>query len=194
MSSTFKSSLVSLAKDKSYESPALPWLDGDLTNPIPSIGINSAAIPTAELIIDSAVGLSGSYPFDITINTGAGTCTFIYGTINGVAPTNISSALAISTSGTAYVYLQCSATNGVFTSSTIATSLTAPSPISNNIGYPPNSFVVPIHVVVNGVPFRIINKTSLQAISKEVFRIQKTITTPDMLPYDSYYTWSISDV
>ena len=153
-----------------------------------------SAVDTAITDADGGGGTVTTYPFDITINTGAGTCTFVYGTINGVAPTNINSTLTIATSGTRYVYLLCSATNGVFTSSTINISGTQPAPIGTSLGYPPNSFIVPIHVVVNGTAFRVINRTSLQALSKEAFRVQKLLTTPDMLPYDSYYTWSISDV
>ena len=194
MPSTFKSTLGSLAKEKPYETPPVSWLDGDLTNPIPSRGINSASIPTAELIIDSESSALQSAPFDITIDSGSGYCTFTYGTVNGVAPTNINSTLSVSLSGTQYVYLACSSVDGVFNSSTIYTGGSAPSLIGTSIGYPPNSFSILIHVVVNGTAFRVIGRSSLQALSKEAFRTQKIITTPDMLPYDSYYTWSISDV
>lgn len=152
-----------------------------------------SAIDTA--IDDADGGGSGSstvYPFDITVASGV--ATFAYGTINGIAPTNIGSSLSISMTGTQYVYLACSAVDGSFVSSTISIGSSAPGLISTNIGYPPNSFSILIHVVVSGTPFRVINRSSLQAISKEAFRTQKVITTPDMLPYDSYYTWSISDV
>lgn len=135
---------------------------------------------------------TSTYPFDITVVSG--NATFIYGTVNGVAPTNIGSTLTISMSGTRYVYLTCSAVDGIFTSSTINISSTAPAAIGTNIGYPPNTFYILIHVVVDGVPIRVINRSSLQALSKEAFRTQKVMTTPDMLPYDTYYTWSISDV
>ena len=142
----------------------------------------------------SGGGTTTTYPFDITIDPGSGNCTFIYGTMNGIAPTNIGSTLTVALTGTRYVYLACSAINGVFSSSTITIGSSSPTPIGTNIAYPPNSFSVLIHVVVNGVAFRVINRSSLQALSKEVFRSQKVMTTPDMLPYDSYYTWSISDV
>lgn len=152
------------------------------------------AVDTAIADAEGTGGGTATYPFDITIDSGSGYCTFIYGTMNGIAPTNIGSTLSVSLSGTQYVYLACSAVDGVFSSSTITIGSSAPSVIGTNIGYPPNSFSVLLHVVVNGTPFRIINRSSLQALSKEAFRTQKVMTTPDMLPYDSYYTWSISDV
>ena len=142
----------------------------------------------------SGGGTTTTYPFDITIDPGSGNCTFIYGTMNGIAPTNIGNTLSVSMTGTRYVYLACSAVNGVFTSSTITIGSSSPTPIGTNIAYPPNSFSVLIHVVVNGTAFRVINRTSLQALSKEAFRVQKSMFTPDTLPYDSYYTWSVSDV
>lgn len=158
-------------------------------------GLQDAIKRSVDSAIQNADGGGGatlSYPFDVTIS--GGFATFVYGTVNGVAPTNITSSIAVSMSGTSYIYLSCSATNGVFTGSSITVSATQPTPTGTNIGYPPNSFNIPIHVVVNGVAFRVINRTSLQALSKEAFRVQKLLTTPDMLPYDSYYTWSISDV
>jgi hypothetical protein len=161
-------------------------------------GLQQAIKKAVDTAITDADGGGGTvtttYPFDITVNVSAGTFTLVTGTVNGIVPNNINNTFTISTVGTRYVYITCSAINGVFTGCTINVGSSQPAPIGTNIAYPQNSFNIPIHVVVNGTAFRVINRTSLQVLSKEVFRVQKSMFTPDTLPYDSYYTWSVSDV
>lgn len=131
-----------------------------------------------------------SYPFAIRI---AGTsATFIPGTLNGLLPTNIGSTFTVSGTGTEYAVLNCLASSGVISSSSLAITSTPPPVIGTLNGYPPNAFIILIHVIVSGIPFRMIGPSSLQALPIEVFRVQKTMTTPDQLPYDPYYTWTVS--
>ena len=177
-----------------YKSPSFEPIGIDLTNSTPAQGVNNAAVRTAEISLEANLTSVVSSPFDITIDTSAGTFTLVTGTVNGIVPNNINNTFTIATVGTRYVYITCSAINGVLTGCTINVGSSQPAPIGTNIGYPQNSFNIPIYVVVNGTAFRVINRTSLQVLSKEAFRVQKSMFTPDTLPYDSYYTWSVSDV
>lgn len=163
----------------------------DLTNPIPTKGINSAQIQTAEIAIVSKLA-SITYPFNVTIK---GTnLTVKYGTLNGAAPTNIGSTFTVPSTGTRYLVLTGSASSGSVVSSSLSVDTTPPAISANNLGFPTNTFKILLYVIVDKRPFRVIGNGSLQALSKEVFRVQKSMTTPDMLPYDSYYNWDISVV
>jgi len=134
---------------------------------------------------------TGNVPFEIVIV--GGVASFFSGTFNGVAPTNIGSTFAIP-AGTQYAILTGTASDGAWVSSALSISASPPAPIGNRVGYPPNSIPVLLYVIVDQAPFRIVANTSLVAVSHEQFRVQKSMTTPDMLPYDSYYTWLVSDV
>lgn len=133
-----------------------------------------------------------NYPFLPTI---AGTsATIAYGTLNGSAPTNIGSSFTFPAFGTRYFVLSVTASSGVVSSSFLSVDSSPPAGVGTSLGFPPNTFKVLLYVSVNQRLFRTIGPGSLQAVPLEVFRVQKVITTPDMLPYDSYYTWSVSGV
>ena len=131
-------------------------------------------------------------PFDAIVS---GTSLKIrYGTINMLAPSNIGSTFTIPGSGTRYLVLTVTASNGAVVSSVLSIETSPPAVLGNQIGYPQSTFAILLSVIVNLTPFRVIGPGSLQALSKEVFRVQKVMLTPDLLPYDSYYTWDISVV
>jgi len=133
-----------------------------------------------------------TYPFQPVF---AGTSTTItYGTLNGVAPTNIGSTFTVPTSGTRYLVLTVYSSGGSVTSSSLSVTTTPPSAVSDTLGYPPATLSVLLYVIVNHTLFRVIGPGSLYALSKETFRVQKSMPSPDLLPYDSYYNWLVSNV
>jgi len=135
---------------------------------------------------------SGALPFQPVITGTTGTIT--YGTLNGVAPTNIGSSFTFPTTGTRYLVLTGSSSSGSVTSSSLSVTTTPPTMVAAAYGFPPATFRVLLYVVVNQTLFRVIGPGSLYALPKESFRIQKSMPTPDLLPYDSYYNWLISNV
>lgn len=129
------------------------------------------------------------YPFDCTV-TGS-SMKVRYGTINGLAPSNINSTFIISTSGTYYVLLSVTTSNAQVVSSSISVSASPASVMPVNLGQPPSTFDIPIALLNNGKPFRAIGPGSLVATPYEVYRLVKSMTSPDSLPYDSYYSWRL---
>lgn len=132
-----------------------------------------------------------TYPFQPVITGTSATIT--YGTLNGIAPTNISSTFTIPSSGVRYLSLDVVASSGGVSSSTLSITSSAPSVPGVTLGFPPNSFSWPLYYINNQVLYRLIGLGSVIATSREVFRVQKSMPTPDNLPYDSYYTWLISN-
>lgn len=132
-----------------------------------------------------------AYPFFPKMSGSSATIT--YGTLNGVAPTNINNTFTISTSGTRYLVLNATASSGDIVSSSLSVTSTPPTPPGTSLGFPPNSFDLMLYIVKNGTPYRTIGLGSVYAVVHEAYRVQKSMTTPDMLPYDSYYTWLISN-
>jgi len=167
-------------------------------DPLNDVGVQIARSDSLSAPIDSGdptTGGGGSstvYPFQPVIS---GTNLDIQpGTLNGMQPTNIGTTQFLPSTGTYYLILSASAVNGVIASSTLSVSGSPPAAISVSIGYPVNTFDYPLYVFVNQVPFRLIGTGSLQAVSTEAFRIQKSMPSPDLLPYDSYYTWTLTNV
>lgn len=143
-------------------------------------------------IISNAVASTTKLPFQPVF---AGTSTTItYGTLNGVAPTNIGSTFSVPTSGTRYLVLTGSSSSGSVTSSSLSVTTTPPTMVAATYGFPPATFTVLLYVIVNQTLFRVIGPGSLYALPKESFRVQKSMPTPDLLPYDSYYNWLVSNV
>lgn len=131
-------------------------------------------------------------PFTVTM---AGTTVSVAnGTLNGLIPTNISSTFSAVAGATRYLVLNVTATDGVITGSTLSLDSSAPAAYGTRLGFPPNTFSIPLYVIISLVPYRLIGQGSLNATSVEAFRVQKVMTTPDMLPYDSYYTWQLTNV
>lgn len=131
-------------------------------------------------------------PFQPVITGTSATIT--YGTLNGVAPTNIGSTFTVPTTGTRYLVLTLLASSGSITSSYLSVNSTPPTMVAASYGFPPASYDILLYVIVNQGLFRMIGQGSVFALPKEAFRIQKSMPTPDLLPYDSYYNWLVSNV
>lgn len=134
-------------------------------------------------------GLATSYPFDCKLV--GSSLTVKYGTINGLAPDNINSTFFTGGVSNFYVLLTVTSSNAQIVSSTLSISA-VPAPVMPvQIGQPPTSFVTPIAVCTNGRMFRAIGQGSLVATPYEVYRLAKSMPTPDALPFDSYYSWRL---
>lgn len=146
---------------------------------------------------DSSGGAGGGAdpaPFDITIDTVGNTLTVSPGTINSLAPSNNGGTFICPAGVTHYVVLNATAVNGSVTAATLSVDSAVPAPIGATLGFPPSSFKVLLHVIQAQVAFRTIGRHSLHAVSIEALRVQKVMTTPDQLPYDTYYTWQLSGI
>lgn len=168
-------------------------------NPLNEVGVQIDRSDSLSAPIDSGDPSSGGgggsvpvYPFQPTIVSNV--ATLEPGTLNGVQPSNIGSSFFVSATGTYYLVLSVSAVNGVISSSTLSVTASPPATIGVSIGYPVNTFDYPLYVFVNQEPFRLIGTGSLQAVATEAFRVQKSTPSPDLLPYDSYYTWTLTNV
>lgn len=161
----------------------------DFTKPVPVSGTMFAGLPTAEINLNP-VSQQTAAPFTVSIS--GTSLTVSSGTVNGLVPTNINSTFIITGTGTEYFYLTVSTANAKVTSSSFAAGAIAPSAIDVIQGQPPSSFDICIYVIVNGVPFRTIGNGSLVCTPYEAWRFAKAMTSPDSMPYDSYYSWRVS--
>lgn len=172
--------------------PRRPVVDGERTYaPI----VNQLADRVHKVITDADIVGSGGgstpflYPFQPVISGTSATIT--YGTLNGAAPTNISSTFTVPTTGTRYLVLTASSSSGSVTSSLLSMATTPPTAVAATYGFPPATYPILLYVIVNQALFRVIGPGSLYALPKEAFRIQKSMPTPDLLPYDTYYNWIV---
>ena len=139
----------------------------------------------------NAASSGASYPFDVLVQSST-TYKLRAGTINGYTPSNMGNTFTMAGSGTEYCILTVTVTNGVITGAVISNTSSVPAAMPVNQGQPPTSFVVLLAVLVNGSPFRTIAQGSVGAKGYEVYRLAKSMPTPDALPYDSYYSWLLS--
>lgn len=129
-------------------------------------------------------------PFTATI-TGLN-LTLTTGTVNGLIPTNVGSTFVVSATGTQYLLLSVSTSNAKVASSSFSVSATPAAAIDVVQGQPPATFDICIYVIVNAVAFRTIGNGSLICTPYEAWRFAKAMTSPDSMPYDSYYSWRVS--
>ena len=138
-------------------------------------------------------GAGGSitrYPFDITI---AGTtATFRAGTINGFLPSNYSTGVTVLSSGTRYLVLNLTASNGQITAASFSADASQPAALTPYLGQPPISFKVLIGLSIDAVAFKIWGNGNIQADGIESFKLQKGSPVAGQLPYDIYYSWSLA--
>ncbi len=134
-------------------------------------------------------------PFDLSFtpsSPGNITPVMVPGTINSVIPSNYLSLPDIADTGTFFFILSVTTLNGQIASATVATSGSAPSGIGTTMGVPPTSFDYLIGVVQDGVWFRTAPTGSFTATPIEAFRASITNPAPGTLPYDIYYTWTVT--
>jgi len=164
-------------------------IGSDFTKPVPVSGIMFSGSPTADLNLNP-VSQQAAAPFTVSIS--GTSLTVSSGTVNGLVPTNINSTFIITGTGTEYFYLTVGASNAKVVSSSLAAGAIAPPAIDVIQGQPPLVFYICIYVIVNGVPFRTIGNGSLICTPYEAWRFAKAMTSPDSMPYDSYYSWRVS--
>lgn len=151
---------------------------------------DSASVDPVVLESPSSVPIGSVAPFTATVN--GLNLTLTTGTLNGLVPTNVGSTFVISSSGTQYLLLTVSTSNAKVTSSSFSISATPASAIDVIQGQPPSTFDICIYVIVNTVPYRVIGNGSLFCTPYEAWRFAKAMTSPDAMPYDSYYSWRVS--
>ena len=161
----------------------------DFSNQIPQRGVNHGPVPTAQVSTPPNASPVPQYPFTCKI-TGTN-LKVTAGTVNSLLPNNITSTFVIPSTGTRYVNLTVYASNAEITNVSITVDSSPPSAISVSLGQPPTTFYINIAVIVDGVAYRTIGGGSLTATSYEVYRLAKTMTSPDSIPYDSYYSWRL---
>jgi hypothetical protein len=136
------------------------------------------------------------YPFDVEFGAGSdgshSAGTVRPGTLNGLLPSNFTISDDLSNTGTYYLVLSATATDGEITGCTLAFSGSAPGALPVLQGQPPTTFDYLLGVIVDAQWFRTIGLGSLTANGVEVYRVSKTTPAPGTLPYDIYYTWGIT--
>lgn len=130
------------------------------------------------------------YPFDISI-TGT-TAIFRAGTINGLLPSNYLTGVTVVASGTRYLVLNCTASNGQITAASFEADSSVPPALAPTAGQPPTSFKVLIGVSIDAVPFKVWGSGNIQAFGREMFRLAVASPVAGQLPYSIYYTWEFS--
>lgn len=138
------------------------------------------------------LGRTRDYPFDITID--GTTATFRAGTINGYLPTNYLSGVTVPASGTRYLVLNLTASNGQITAATFSVDVAQPGAIVPTVGLPPTSFKLLIGLSIDAVPVKIWGNGNILATPTESFRADRVSITAGQLPYDIYYTWVFSQI
>lgn len=138
----------------------------------------------------SSAPVGSTAPFTATIN--GLNLTLTTGTVNGIIPSNVGNTFVVSSTGTQYLLITVNTANAKVTSSSVSISSSPASAIDVIQGQPPSSFDICIYVVVNAVPYRVIGNGSLVCTPYEAWRFAKAMTSPDSMPYDSYYSWRVS--
>lgn len=130
------------------------------------------------------------YPFDISI-VGT-TATFRAGTINGLLPSNYLTGVTVVSSGTRYLVLNCTSSNGQITAASFAADSSVPPALAPTAGQPPTSFKILIGISIDAAPFKVWGSGNIQAFGREMFRLAVVSPVAGQLPYSIYYTWEFS--
>jgi hypothetical protein len=135
------------------------------------------------------------YPFDITLTDAGGgdsTATIWPGTINQLLPSNYLTGVTVSNTGTHFLVLDCTASDGEITAAPLAIETGAPPAITPTQGTPPVAFQVLIGIIIDGVAYKVWGNGNMTASAAESFRVDKGSPVPGSLPYDVFYTWEFS--
>lgn len=134
------------------------------------------------------------YPFFTQDSSGNYYANFYPGTVGGILPSNMLSALGLTQSVTNYIYLEMSASSGNLTAATIAASTSYPSLASATSGTPPTSFNIPIAIALLGnSPPTIDNVVGFGNIWAQPYEaILDTINTGALLtaPFTPWFNWT----
>lgn len=135
-------------------------------------------------------GARAPAPFDITV-TGT-TATFRAGTINSLLPSNYLAGVTIVSTGTRYLVLNCTSSNGQITAASFSADVSPPSAIAPYAGQPPVAFSILIGVTINAAAVKVWANGNIGAYGAESFRLQKASPVAGQVPYDIYYSWNLS--
>jgi hypothetical protein len=135
-------------------------------------------------------GAADTCALDLSID-GSGNGVFLPGTINGLTPPLTLSS--IPTSGTRYIVLNTTWANAAISGATWSIETTPPPGSAVTQGAPPTSLAILTHVVVNGVPTRVIRCGNILVTPFEAFRTDKT---PPLVagerPWISWYGFQVA--
>ena len=186
----FNATFTGKGQDISRHSiPPMGRIGADLSNNTPIRGNPFGAVPTAQFVTPQGGGNVTVYPFTCRIS---GTnLTLTPGTVNSLLPSNMTSTFVIPSTGTRYVNLVVYASNAEITNVSISVDYSPPPAVSVSLGQPPTTFYINIAVIIDKTAYRTIGGGSLTATSYEVYRLAKSLTSPDSIPYDSYYSWRL---
>lgn len=155
----------------------------------------------------TAVAATEYKPFDPVITTAAAedtdadgipdgppriSATIRPGTVNNILATNWSTPFVVNTSETYYLKTNVLTQDAEVTTHSLVLDSTPPPAFQVAKGAPPVSFSVLLGIILNGVWYRTIGPGSLMATSVEAFRTSKEEPAPGTLPYDIWYSWSVS--
>ena len=160
----------------------------------PGIGLRKVATADGFVMIPypQRNTTAARWPFDISVQSNK--AYFRAGTINGFLPSNYATGTGVNNSGTEYLVLDCTSSNGKITAATFGAQGLQPGSIQPTKGLPPTTFSLLIGVLVNGIPFKIWGNGNINATIIEAFRADRDPITPGQLPYDIYYTWQFTVV
>lgn len=140
--------------------------------------------------ISNIIG-GGSDAFNVTVEPieGGYLLKVMPGTINGLLPTNYS--IEYTTAADCFLLLSMTTLNGEVASATLSFGTEVAPVITSQASMPPPEFSYTLGMLVAGTWYKTVGG-SLTAVPVEVFRVAKTEYTPGSLPYEPYYSWSIS--
>lgn len=130
----------------------------------------------------TTTGTSGSY-----------TASFAPGTVGGIVPSNMFSAIALTQNQKNYLYLSVTAAAGVITGSTITASTTYPTLAASNTGSPPSSFIIPVAIfdltATKPAAYNIVGFGNIWV--QPFISLWDTINTGALLtaPFTGHYNW-----
>ena len=130
-------------------------------------GFGGALIPTG--------GGSISFPLDLSLVDAGGTYTGVFrpGTLNGLIPSNYSGLTGIPKTGTVYIVLTATLSNGTPSIATFSTSFSPPSPPEPQKNAPPTTASILTHIVVDGTVLRVLGSGSPFLTCVPVFETDK---------------------
>lgn len=133
------------------------------------------------------------YPYTTKDNSGNYQANFYVGTLGGIVATSAFVPLALTQNAVNYVYGQVSASGGIVTAVTLASSTTYPTLAASTNGAPPTSFNVPLAIFdLTGATPKVYNIVGYGNIwVQPVVTLQTTTNTGGLLssPQTQTYNW-----
>lgn len=140
----------------------------------------------------SAATTSNAFDVEVTPSGKGYRLSVLPGLINGILPSNYD--IVHTTSDAAqcvFLLLTGTVANGGIVSATLSFGSTVAPQVTPNEGMPPGAFSWTLGMLVAGKWYKLV-AGSLTVVPKEVFRTAKTSYLPGELPYEPWYTWSVS--